>query len=370
MKSLNCLYDPSYEHDACGVGFLANLTGKKSHSILEQGIEVLENLRHRGATGSDAHTGDGAGLLFQIPDTFFREECEKLKIDLPGPSHYGVGMFFMPRGSEPRQWCQAIVEKTVLEEGLVFLGWRNVPTRESALGEKAREESPFVMQCFVTDTEQSTRNLERVLYIVRRQIERRLTGPLPPNENFYIPSFSASTIFYKGLMLPGQVREFYEDLQNSTLKSAAVIVHQRYSTNTFPSWALAQPFRYLGHNGEINTLRGNINWMRAREKNLKSELFGGDIEKLFPIIQAGGSDSARGPRGLYRRVLLADATSDRSQPHRIDPQSLHPAVRAGRSGHVSPWRRATCGRRSELAVCSPRRWRGGAAAALKQTRPE
>lgn len=314
VHSKKSLYDPRYEHDACGLGFLANLTGKKSHSILEKGIEVLENLLHRGATGSDPNTGDGAGLLFQIPDAFFRAECDRAGIPLPKPGEYGVGMFFLPAKEDTRKTCRATVEKVVSDEGLEFLGWRNVPISKSALGKKAREEMPFIAQCFVGETRPGDRDLERTLYVVRRQIERAIADRLPDGEIFYIPSFSACTIVYKGLMLPGQVSAFYQDLRDTSIKSAAVIVHQRYSTNTFPSWALAQPFRYLAHNGEINTLKGNINWMRAREKNLQSKLFGSDIKKLFPIVQPDGSDSAcldnalelltRGGRSVYHSMMM------------------------------------------------------------------
>ncbi len=284
------LYDPNNEHDACGVGFLVNIHGGKSHAILDKSIAVLKNLLHRGATGADPETGDGVGLLFQIPDRFFRRVCLERNIELPPPDAYGAGMFFLPRNAEVRARCMNEVENNVAREGLQFLGWREVPVNPDALGRKARAEMPHIAQCFVAGL--SGDALERKLFVVRKQCEKRLGSRLGPDDLFYVPSFSARTIVYKGLMLPKQLAAFYPDLNDPELESALVVVHQRYSTNTFPSWALAQPFRQLAHNGEINTLRGNRNWIASRENNLKSEVLGDDMLKVTPIIEEGGSDSA------------------------------------------------------------------------------
>ena len=286
------LYDPRYEHDACGVGFVVNIDGTKSHAIIQRGIQVLENLQHRGAAGADRGTGDGAGLLFQIPDKFLRHEVEALGFSLPKPGKYAVGMFFMPQSSGLMRECRTMVERTAASEGLRVLGWRDVPTDGSVLGKQARESQPFVVQCFFAKDWLDDREVDRKLYTVRKQIQTRASKIVPEGEMFYVPSLSARTIVYKGLMLGPQVPAFYEDLRDERLESALAVVHQRYSTNTFPSWELAQPFRFLAHNGEINTLRGNLNWMSSRERNLRSDVFGADIRKLLPIVEPGGSDSA------------------------------------------------------------------------------
>ena len=308
------LYDPSYEHDACGVGFVVNIDGKTSHAVIERGIEVLRNLLHRGATGADANTGDGAGIMVGMPDGFLRAECGNAGIDLPAAGSYGAGMFFLPRDRERRETCMRTVVETAGEEGLRFLGWREVPVDGAVLGERARLEQPVVMQGFVAGVEPVGGALERKLYVVRKQIERRARSVVNNREEFYIPSFSSRTIVYKGLMTATQVSGFYADLRDPGFESAMAVVHQRYSTNTFPSWSLAQPFRYLAHNGEINTLRGNLNWMASRERNLKSDLFGDDIGKILPIIEEGGSDSAcldnalelleAGGRSIYLAMMM------------------------------------------------------------------
>ncbi len=286
------LYDPQYEHSSCGVGFLANIDGTKSHAIIEKGIEVLKNLLHRGAIGGDLMTGDGAGILFQVPDVFFRQECEGLGIYLPDPGHYGVGMLFMPQSQNHREKCQQLIEKTVAKEGLRFLGWREVPVDDTVIGGQAKEQQPFIMQCFVQGNGLSWADLDRKLYVIRRQVERFSEEVMKEGDPLYIPSFSSRTVVYKGLLMGTQLSGYYRDLNEPTLISALSVIHQRYSTNTFPSWELSQPFRYLAHNGEINTLRGNMNLIRARESSLESDLFGDDIKKLFPIIDESGSDSA------------------------------------------------------------------------------
>jgi glutamate synthase domain-containing protein 2/glutamate synthase domain-containing protein 1/glutamate synthase domain-containing protein 3 len=286
------LYSPEYEHDACGVGFLANIHGERNHDIIVKGIEVLQNLLHRGAAGADADTGDGAGILFQVPDKFLRKVAAEEGVELPPEGRYGVGMVFLPRDEKLRAACNQLIEDVVAEEGLGLLGWREVPFDESALGVMARERRPAIRQFFVTGNGLEDDALERKLYVVRKQIESHATLHAGDEQPFYIVSLSCRTIVYKGLMMATQVPAFYSDLRDTDVESALAVVHQRYSTNTFPSWELAQPFRYLAHNGEINTLRGNINWMRSREKNLESDLFGEDINKLQPIIEEGVSDSA------------------------------------------------------------------------------
>jgi len=293
VKSVQGLYNPRYEHDACGVGFLANLHGEPSHALIEQGIEVLKNLSHRGAIGADMNTGDGAGLLFQVPHRFFTSQSDSLGFQLPPAGRYGVGMIFLPQASEARRRCMEILEGTAKEEGLSFLGWREVPVDSGVLGSQAQREQPIILQPFISAAEGMTQDmLERKLYVVRKLTEKRTDRIREQGDIFYVASLSSRTIVYKGLLTASQVPGFYLDLADSEIQSALMVVHQRYSTNTFPSWSLAQPFRYLAHNGEINTLRGNINGMRSRERNMESELFGLDIHKLLPILEEGASDSA------------------------------------------------------------------------------
>jgi glutamate synthase domain-containing protein 2/glutamate synthase domain-containing protein 1/glutamate synthase domain-containing protein 3 len=304
------LYYPGNEHDACGVGFVANIDGIKSHSVIEKGIRVLENLLHRGAVGGDFKTGDGAGILFQIPDASFRRDCKHVGISLPDPGNYGVGMIFMPQSSGVMEECSRIVEKTVGSEGLGFLGWRDVPVDESAISGQAKQQQPIIMQCYIDGKGLIADALDRKLYVIRRQVENQAMEAVGDGEIFYIPSFSCRTIVYKGLFSAPQLLRFYKDLSDRELVSSVAVVHQRYSTNTFPSWELAQPFRYLAHNGEINTLRGNLNQIRSRQSMLKSDLFGNDIKKLLPIIDERGSDSA-----CIDNVLELLVNAGRSLPH-------------------------------------------------------
>ncbi|MCP3965819.1 MAG: glutamate synthase large subunit, partial [Lentisphaerae bacterium] len=287
------LYDFSNEHDACGVGLVANIDGRKTHKIVEQGVEVLKRLLHRGAAGSDPDTGDGAGILLQIPDEFFREACN-LSFKLPAAGQYGVGMVFLPAEDELREKCIEAVEEAISSEKHRFLGWRDVPNNPGCLGKVARESCPVIKQFFVAAKRGNKDEdaFERKLYVMRRCIEKAVEEQTGVGEMFYIVSLSCRTIVYKGLLMAPQLPGFYEDVNNEKFKSALAIVHQRYSTNTFPTWPLAQPFRYLAHNGEINTLRGNCNQMRAREPHLESDLFGNDIKKIFPVISEGQSDSA------------------------------------------------------------------------------
>ncbi|MFO7749028.1 MAG: glutamate synthase large subunit, partial [Desulfobacteraceae bacterium] len=286
------MYSPAHEHDACGVGFTANIDGRKDHNIISKALKVLENLMHRGAIGGDMTTGDGAGILIQLPHDFFSSQCRALDITLPGPGRYGVGMFFMSTDQKERALCTGLVETVVKEEGLGFLGWREVPVDRNAIAGQAREQCPHIMQCFIDGKGLEGQDLDRKLYVIRRVIENRAADPGGDRESLYIPSLSASTIVYKGLFTATQLSGFYYDLKDSGMVSAMAVVHQRYSTNTFPSWGLAQPFRFLAHNGEINTIRGNLNHIRSRESLLESELLGSDIKKIMPIIHEKGSDSS------------------------------------------------------------------------------
>ena len=286
------MYDSSREHDACGVGFLVNINGEKTHSIISGGVNVLKNLLHRGATGADNETGDGAGLQFQIPDRFFRTICSEKRWKLPEPGHYGVGMVFLPNDEAVRKKCCDAMDRCIAQSGLRLIGWRDVPVDPHVLGGISLQEMPFICQCIVDGCGLSEADLERKLYIIRKQAEKETANIYQEPDYFYVASLSCRTIVYKGLLMPEQVEVFYPDLTNKMFESAFVIVHQRYSTNTFPSWPLAQPFRYLCHNGEINTLRGNRNWMASRERDLESELFGADIKKILPVLEAETSDSA------------------------------------------------------------------------------
>jgi len=299
------LYDPFFEHDACGVGFLANIDGKRSHDIVRQGFEVMVNLTHRGACGCDPETGDGCGMLVQLPHRLFAEEGERLGFRMPEPGAYGVGMLFMPQDEVARQACVAIVNQTIEEEGQGLIGWREVPRNSGVLGWLARSSEPSIQQVFVRRAAGlDTAAFERKLYVIRRVMARRIRRlDIAEAQHFYAASLSARTITYKGLMLPEAISHYYEDLRSPLAESAIALVHQRYSTNTLPSWRLAQPFRYLAHNGEINTLRGNINMMTSREHHIKSASFGGDIRKLVPLLTPGASDSAIFDNALELLVL-------------------------------------------------------------------
>ena len=288
------LYDPRYEHDACGIGFVANIKGRASHKIIEQGVEVLVNLTHRGACGCDPETGDGAGLLLQIPHGFFLKQAASLGFSLPGPGAYGVGMIFVAPEHAKTRRAQQMVEEVIQAEGLRLLAWRRVPTNAKAIGWLARESEPHVYQAFIAQADGpqlSGDAFERKLFITRKRTEQEARNQRL--ERFYPVSISSRTICYKGLLLAPQIFDYYPDLGDSDFQSAVALIHQRFSTNTFPTWERAQPFRYLAHNGEINTVRGNANWMRAREATLESELFGSDAEKIKPIIDETGSDSTQ-----------------------------------------------------------------------------
>ncbi len=288
------LYDPGYERDACGIGFVADIKGRKSHDIILKGIQILVNLTHRGACGCDPETGDGAGVLIQIPHEFFARECARLGFVLPPAGEYGVGMVFLPVEHHERLRCEGILERIAAEEGLRVLGWRDTPVEADAIGRIARASQPYIEQIFVARAAGMTQEaFERKLYVVRKRAEHEIAGSdIPDKAFFYIPSLSSRTIVYKGLLLASQIPEFYGDLSDPDAISALCMVHQRFSTNTFPTWQLAHPFRLLCHNGEINTLRGNVGWMHARERILATDLFGEDLGKIYPIVTPGGSDSA------------------------------------------------------------------------------
>src|SRR4051794_31818124 len=290
------LYNPANEKDACGVGFIADLRNRKSRAIVEQGLSILKNLAHRGAVGADPLMGDGCGILVQIPHAFFAEECAKLGIALPEPGHYGIGHLFMPRDPDAFRIVEEIVERSIAAEGLILLGWREVPVDNGELGASVKETEPVQRQIFVgrpkTVADEDT--FERRLFIARKVISSAVFGLKDPRlTGYYYPvCLSCRTIVYKGMVLVTKLGGYYKDLEDPRFESALALVHQRFATNTFPTWRLAHPYRMVAHNGEINTLRGNVNWMAARQASVDSELFGNDISKLWPISYEGQSDTA------------------------------------------------------------------------------
>ncbi|WP_432665850.1 glutamate synthase large subunit [Wukongibacter baidiensis] len=286
------LYNPNMERDSCGVGFIADITGKESNDIIKNGLEILKNMSHRGATGSDPETGDGAGISIQIPHEFFYSELMKCNVELPNKKDYAVGMIFLPMEPNTRYYCEGVFERIIKEEGQRFIAWRSVPVNDKACGISAQGTRPVVQQIFIDRNGQDLDAFERSLYIIRKRVENAIRGAARPyTEAFYICSLSSKTIVYKGQFLAHQIEEFYLELKDERLKSAIATVHQRYSTNTFPSWRLAHPYRYISHNGEINTIRGNIKWMNAREGVMTSKLFDEDFKKILPIIEPNSSDS-------------------------------------------------------------------------------
>jgi glutamate synthase (ferredoxin) len=351
------LYDPSHEHDACGVGFVVDMKGRRSHGVVQQGLQVLINLLHRGACGCEANTGDGAGILVQTPDRFLRKIADPLGVTLPPAGRYGTGLVFLPRTAAEREALRSLVERIVREEGQQLLGWRVVPTADAGIGASALATKPVIEQVFIgevrpqgeatpaPDTTGAPSRFERKLYVIRKRIEHeadRLT--LSERHAFYIPSLSSRTLIYKGMLIADQIACTFPDLLDGDFESALALVHQRFSTNTFPSWPLAHPYRYIAHNGEINTLRGNINWMRAREGLLRSDLLGDDLQKILPIIREGGSDTA-----TFDNVLEFLVMTGRSLPHAIlmmipEPwaghESMTPELKAFYEYHSSlmePW---------------------------------
>ncbi len=293
------LYDPRNEHDSCGVGFVAHIKGAKSHVIVSQALEILANLDHRGAVGADPLLGDGAGILLQIPDPLYRKWAESQGLALPPPGEYAVAMCFLPQNDEAREFICGQFEKFIAKEGQRLIGWRDVPVNEAGLGKAVLESMPMIRQCFVGrgDNCADQDAFERKLIVIRKQTQNPLAAlaekhGLPEITHLYMPSFSSRTVVYKGLLLANQVGSFYEDLRDPDCVSALGLVHQRFSTNTFPSWKLAHPYRLIAHNGEINTVRGNVNWMNARRRTMESPLLGADLDKLWPIIPHGQSDTA------------------------------------------------------------------------------
>ena len=319
------LYDPRLEHDACGVGFLVDLKGRKSHDLVQKGLQAVLNLGHRGACGCEENTGDGAGVLFQTPHRFFLQECDRLGIRLPAQGEYGVGMVFLPTATEQRRMCEGLFEQIIREEGQSVLGWRTLPTDESPLGLTAKSAKPFIRQIFIGRQGISDElSFERRLYVIRKRVENavRCSG-LAQADMFFVPSLSFKTVVYKGMLKADQLATFYPELLDSAMETALIMIHSRFSTNTFPSWGRAHPYRYLCHNGEINTLRGNINWMHAREQIFESDLFGRDIKKILPVIDPEGSDSA-----MFDNVLEMLVLTGRSLPHAVmmmipEPWSKH-----------------------------------------------
>src|SRR6478672_3142672 len=313
------LYDPAYEHDACGVAVVARLDGVPTHEAVARALTALSNLEHRGAAGADADTGDGAGILVQMPDAFLRGLGE---VKLPARGTYGVAVCFLPQKASRRVEFEQLLEETVEAEGQTVLGWRDVPVDGRHVGSHARLFAPVVRQLFVGASPELAADpdaFERKLYVIRRVAEHA-AGP-----ELVVPSFSARTLVYKGMLTAPQLGRYYPDLADEAFASALALVHSRFSTNTFPSWELAHPYRMIAHNGEINTLRGNVNWMRARESQLASELFGSDIDKVLPVVRQGGSDTA-----VFDNVLELLVLAGRSLPHAL--MMMVPEAHAGRAG--------------------------------------
>jgi glutamate synthase (NADPH/NADH) large chain len=304
------LYDPQMEHDACGVGFVAHIKGEKSRAIVEQALEVLRRLAHRGASGSDPETGDGAGILLQLPHRFFKREGLRLGWDMPRRRRYGVGMVFLPSDPAARAACEKVFEDVVREQGQRVIGWRDVPTDPRHVGRVARSVMPVIRQIYIARRRVVPSAFERKLYVIRKLTENRIREANLGGHAFHVASLSADTIVYKGLLLPEQVPQYYPDLQDRDMVSALALVHSRFSTNTFPTWDRAQPMRFIAHNGEINTLRGNRNWMNARRAQLHSAKFEGPLDRLFPIIVPGGSDSSQ-----FDNMLELLTLGGRSLPH-------------------------------------------------------
>jgi glutamate synthase (NADPH/NADH) large chain len=339
------LYDPRFEHDSCGVGFVADIAGKPTHAIVEKGIDILLNLVHRGACGCDPLTGDGAGILIQLPDPFFRRECEASDVELPEPGKYGVGCVFLPRDKHDRRRCMHILEDKIFGTGQRLIGWRDVRVNEAALGPMARASAPIIKQVLIGSTTDDRVEFERKLFVIRKWTERTVReSNMRAKDSFYIPSLSSKTIVFKGLLLAEQLGAYYTELSDPGMVSALAMVHQRFSTNTFPTWELAQPFRMLAHNGEINTVRGNAAWMSAREQMFDEEVFGEDVRHILPTIAPNGSDSAtldnvaelliHGGRSIphVMMMLVPEAwQSDKYMPeHKRDFYEYHSCL-------VEPW---------------------------------
>jgi glutamate synthase domain-containing protein 1 len=307
------MYDPAFEKDSCGMGLVADIKNRKSRKIIDIGLKIMHNLRHRGAVGADPITGDGAGILIQMPDDFMRKVTAPLNINLPDEGKYGVGVIFLPQNAVMRKAAETIIEKIILDENQNFLGWRNVTVDPSVPGDSARLTQPFIRHCFIGANKRikNQDEFEKKLYLIRRIIDQRIRVELKLDRSkYYVPSFSSKVVIYKGMLLADQVTNYYKDLLDPDLKSAMALVHMRFSTNTFPTWDLAHPFRMIAHNGEINTLRGNKNWMAARQAVMKSPYYKKDLKRMLPIIMEGQSDSA-----TFDSVLELLVMSGRSIPH-------------------------------------------------------
>ncbi len=346
------LYDPAFEHDACGVGFVVDMKGRKSHRIIEQALQILTNLDHRGAAGSEPNTGDGAGILMQVPHAFNREACAKARIPLPETDDYGTGIIFLPKSLQTRRRLEEIFANIVQSEGLTLLGWRTVPTDSSSLGETAKGCEPAMRQVFIARDPAMTSDLEfeRKLYIIRKRAYNEIRcSTMSGAAEWYVVSLSCRTMVYKGMLLTEQLEKYFPDLSHPAMESAIGLVHSRFSTNTFPSWIRAHPYRYIAHNGEINTLRGNINWMHAREALFSSDLFGEDMRKVLPIIDPNGSDSAMFDNALELLVLAGRPLTHALMMMIPEPWSNNPGM--------DPQRRAFY----EYHACLMEPWDGPAA---------
>ena len=342
------LYDPQFEHDACGLGFVVNMKGKKSHQLVSDALKILVNLDHRGACGCEANTGDGAGILIQVPHDFFVTEAARLGFQLPAVGQYGVGMMFLPKNPADREAVKTELAKIIAAEGQTVLGWRDVPTENASLGKTAVAAEPFMAQVFVGRNAalKDEAAFERKLYVIRKLAEQKIRygKTVPGGGWFYVSSLSARTLIYKGMLMSEQVEKYYPDLQNPAVTTAMALVHSRFSTNTFPSWDRAHPNRYIAHNGEINTLRGNVNWMHSAQANFKSELFGSEIKKIVPVINTDGSDSAQFDNCVELLVLAG-----RELPHAMmmmipEPWENHESMDADRRAFyeyhsclIEPW---------------------------------
>ncbi|MEM7794950.1 MAG: glutamate synthase subunit alpha, partial [Cyanobacteria bacterium P01_C01_bin.118] len=307
------LYDPQFEHDACGVGFVVQIKGLASHDIVAQGLKILCNLEHRGACGSEVNTGDGAGILVQLPHRFLKRVAAADGIDLPDPGQYGSGLIFTSPDAAVRAESRRRFESVVAQMGQKVLGWRDVPTDNSSLGATAQASEPFIQQVFIGRAADLQDDLafERKLYVIRKLAYNAIGKP--GHDTYWYPaSLSCRTMVYKGMLTPPQVRDFFPDLSDPDFESALALVHSRFSTNTFPSWERSHPYRYIAHNGEINTMRGNINWMVARQSMFESELFGADMKKVKPVININGSDST-----IFDNALELLVLAGRSLPHAV-----------------------------------------------------
>ena len=341
------LYDPWFEHDACGVGFVVHMKGKKSHTIIQQAIQILKNLDHRGAAGAEANTGDGAGILIQIPHAFNADVCRKARIKLPEPGHYGTGIVFLPRNPTRRRRLEEIFARIIQAQGQTLLGWRTVPTDNSSLGETAKSCEPFIRQVFIGRDPAITDDqaFERKLFVIRKRAYSEIrASTIDGGADWYIPSLSCRTMIYKGMLTTEQLDIYFPELRIPSMESAMGLVHSRFSTNTFPSWNRAHPNRYMAHNEEFNTLRGNINWMHAREALFSSELFGSDIENILPIIDPNGSDSAMFDNALELLVLAGRPLAHAIMMMIPEPWSNHESMDDQRSAFyefhaalMEPW---------------------------------